>query len=154
MAKTAAAALLKLIQTLGTGTSVYLDQAPVSGDGTPKRPYITVSGQNPMTPGPGGATLEDGGPGTVIESVHVDVWQDWKNDKMTAIVEDPSIPAKIAHGVHGAGALAADRVLADGTPGNASVIYRFRLSSAVRMLDPSVENLIHNAMVFACWRQF
>jgi hypothetical protein len=144
MAQTTAAAVLKLVRTLNTGLNVWLDKPP---DGT-KRPYITVT---PGVLAPG--RLEDGGPGTAIEPVHIDVYQDWKSADNSAVVWDPLVAAKIQHGLHGAGVLAGDRVLFN-SPGGAGVIYRLKLVSSNRLEDQTVENLMRDEIVVNAWRQF
>lgn len=143
MAQTTAGAVLKLIQTLGTGLPVYIDAPPQK---TP-RPYITVS-RGVLAPGP----LEDGGPGTAIEAIHVDVYQDWKKAD-NSMQWDSLVAAKLEHGLHGAGVLGADRQLFN-SPGGTGVLYRLKVVGSNRTQDQTVENMIHDALTVNMWRQF
>lgn len=145
---TTSGAVIALLATLGTGLTFYRDRPKEAAAGQLPRPYGIVTERQGM----GAGRLEDGGPGTAIESVHIDIWQDWKSADGKTLAEDASIVAKIERGVHGGSPPGGSRVLGS-VPGGAGVIYRTKLTSSHRLEDAN-ENTIHNALVIAVWRQF
>jgi hypothetical protein len=148
MALTTAAALKQWFETFGlTGTPIF-NRAPSRPQ---KRPYITITDATPLVPG----RLEDGGPGTGVETVLIDVWQDWKShNNAGALVEDETLPSFLVKKLHGGRPVDASGhpILATGV-GGTGIIYRVIVESVHRFLDQTVEDLVHNSLTVNVWRQ-
>lgn len=148
MALTTAAALKQWIETMGLAVDVSnrVSKTPA------RRPYITIVDRTPVAPG----RLEDGGPGTAVETCFIDVWQDWKTQAASgAVIENQSLAAVLEHNLHGsrpADALGKP-IIVGGVPGGAGVIYRVKVVGSQQFWDPTIEDLVHNAITVAVWRQ-
>ena len=153
MAFTTGGALKAWIEgNFGLGLVIYRDRAP---DDT-QAPYITVAESVPMAPGPGGNHIEDGGPGTAIETCHIDLWQDMRKAADGTLAEDQTLIHKLCNQLHGKRPVdsAGKPIMLSSIPGGAGIIYRCKVASCVRMIDPSVENRVHHAVAVQVWRQF
>jgi hypothetical protein len=147
MALSTAAAVKQWLETMGLGLPVFnrLSSIPRA------RPYITIVDGQPTAPG----TLEDGGPGACVETCMVDVWQDRKQiSQAGGTAEDSTLVPRLLKLLQGGRPTDAGGhpILVDGA-GGSGVVYRVRVVSDHKMTDPSTENLVHNALTLALWRQ-
>lgn len=127
IAQTTADALKILIENLGLNLTVYRDQAPPRT----ARPYVEVTEVIALAPDP----LEDAAPSTALETVQVDLWQNWKVKATTAEVEDPALAPALIRGIHG------QRLPSIGT----SIVYMVRVAHSIRLFEPD-ENIVHHAI--------
>lgn len=124
----------------------YRDAPPA---GKPK-PYVVVHERIALVPDP----LEDGGPGTAVESVQVELWQSWHYATAVPghaagdIAEDYLLLPALEHGLHGRRTVAVG-----GVPGAAGTVYRVFVRNTTRLVD-QVEDLIRDAITVDVWRQF
>jgi hypothetical protein len=140
--------LKQWIETMGLGVSVYSRVSAIPAT----RPYITIMDRQPLAP----RGLEDGGPGEGIETCMIDVWQDWKSVSGSGpTVEDQTLVAKLEHNLQGGRPVDATGhpILVGAVPGGQGIVYRVRVVGSQQVSDPSVENLVHNAITVAVWRQ-
>lgn len=143
MAATTSGALKVLIESLGLGLSAYQDRAPQEK----VRPYVEITEDNPTIPD----QLEDGGPGTAVETVFVDLFQDWKDRTPTSptygnIIENRTLAPALKRGIHG------QRLQSIGTFPNAVVVYQVLLRHSVRLLEEE-GNAVHHALTLEVFRQ-
>ena len=143
MALTTGDALKVLIESLGLSLSAGRDHPTQRS----KRPYVVITEESPLTPDP----LEDGGPGTAVETVIVDLFQDYKD--MTAgsptygkVKESYTLAAGLKRGLHG------QRLQSIGTAPNAAVVYMVLLRSSVRLLEED-GNAVHHSLTLDVFRQ-
>lgn len=148
MSATTSGALKVLIESLGLGLSAYQDRAPLRPDGTPQpRPYVVIAEESPLVPGP----MEDGGPGTAVETAFADLFQDYRD--MTPgsptygnLKENRTLAAALRRGIHG------QRLQSIGTAPNAAVVYMVIVTSSVRLLEED-GNAVHHSLTLDVHRQ-
>lgn len=148
MALTTAAALKQWIETMGFVGWNIVNRVPPK---PLKRPYMTITDQTPLVTD----RWEDGGPGTCVESVLIDLWQDWKTQGNTgAMLQDESVPVRLIKQMHGGRPVDAlgKPILATGV-GGTGIVYRVRVVSDHQFNDQSFENLVHNSILVNVWRQ-
>lgn len=136
---------------LGVDITSRFSKTPV------KRPYITVLDSQPSVPGPSGSRLEDGGPSTLIETVMLDVWQDFKSRASAGgITENMSIVPTLLQKLEGGRPVDSNGhpLTLGSVPNGRGIIYRCRVRSDHKLTDPTVENIVHNAITLEVWRQF
>lgn len=143
MAQTCGGALKVLIESLGLGLTANRDR-PSQGA---TRPYVTIEEEIALVPDP----LEDGGPGTAIETVQVDLWQDYRDLVPTSITygnlkENYALAPALKRGLHGA------RLQSIGTSPNDRVVYMVLVRHSVRLLEEA-DNAIHHAITLEVFRQ-
>jgi len=124
-----------LLQPLVPGLIAYRKMAKPAV----ARPYVTIFSLN-LSPD----ELEDGGPGTCVDTCQVDLWEDWKNLETGAITENYLLLPALQRGLHGA-----RPPLVAGRTG-----YRIFLVSSIPVPEPEEENLVHNALTVEIWREF
>lgn len=135
MAASTAGALKALIESLGLGISAYRDEPPSSST---TRPYVTITEELTMVADPS----EDGKAGTVVETVQVDLWQDWHNLQNGNLAESYTLAPALRRGIDGA------RLALIGT----AVSYIALVRHSLRQLEAE-ENLVHHALTVEVMRQ-
>lgn len=139
MASTTAGALKTLIESLGLGLAAYRDEAPSLASGAAQpRPYVTIIEELTLVADPS----EGGKAGTVVETVQVDLWQDWKVLGTNAVAESYTLAPALRRGIDGA------RIANVGT----SVPYIALVRHTLRQLEAE-ENLVHTALTVEVFRQ-
>lgn len=143
MAQTSGGALKTLVesilQPLMTPPATLVAYRKRAKAGVP-RPYVTIQERIALTPD----GLEDGGPGTVVETCQVDLFQDWKNLTTGAIAENYALLPALERGLHGARTAAIA----------GSTCYRVFVTNSVDIPEPEEENLVHAALTVELWRNF
>lgn len=134
MATTTARALKDLIESLGLGLAAYGDEPPQQT----KRPYVVVLEEILFVPDP----LEDATATTGIETVQIDLWQDWRDLSSGKLLEDYTLAPRLRRGLHGA------RTALIGT----AIVYAVVVAHSIRLLDPNV-NAVHHAITCEVHRE-
>lgn len=134
MAATTSGALKALIESLGLGISAYRDQAPA---GT-TRPYVEIIEEIALVADPS----EDGVATTVVETVQVDVWQDWHDPTTGGVKESYTLAPAVRRGIDGARL----PVIGTGIPP-----YTVLVRHSLRQIQPE-ENLVHTALTVEVFR--
>ena len=139
MAQTTAAALKVLIESLGLSLAAYGDQAQQGQ----ARPYVTIIEEVGLVPDP----LEDGGPSTAVETVQVDLWQDWKDLTPNSptygnVKENYTLAPALKRGMHG------QRLQSIGS----SVVYMALVRHSARFTEEA-SNVVHHAITVDIHRQ-
>lgn len=139
MAQTSGGALKVLIESLGLGLTANRDR-PSQGAA---RPYVTIEEEIALVPDP----LEDGGPSTAVETVQVDLWQDFRDLVTTSptygnLKENYALAPSLKRGLHGA------RLQPLGT----AIVYMALVRHTVRSLEEA-DNVVHHAITLEVFRQ-
>ena len=139
MAQTTGGALAVLIQGLGLGLAVGRDYPSQNAS----RPYVTITEEIALVPDP----LEDAAPGTAVETVQVDLWQDYRDLKPNSATygnlrENYTLAPALRRGLHGV------RLQSIGS----AVVYMALVEHSVRLLEEA-ENVVHHAFTVKVFRQ-
>jgi hypothetical protein len=139
MAQTTGAALKVLIEGLGLGLTAGRDK-PTQGA---VRPYVTIVEEVALIPD----GLEDAAPSTAVETVQVDLWQDWRDITPGSptygnLKENYSLAPALRRGLH------ASRL----QPLGSAVVYMAVVRHSVRLLEEA-DNVVHHAFTLDIWRQ-
>lgn len=143
MAQTTAAALKVLIESLGLGLAAYGDRPTQNLP----RPYVTIDEEIALAPDP----LEDGSPSTAVETVQVNLWQDYRDRTVGSptegnLKENYTLAPALRRGLHG------QRLQSIGTSPNVAVVYMALLRHSVRLVDEA-RNIVHHALTVDVFRQ-
>lgn len=141
MSVTTSNALKAYIEALGLGLSAYRDQPPKAANGADMpRPYVTIIEELALVADPS----EDGKADTVVETVQVDLWQDWQNRTTgaTTMTENYALAPALRRGIDGA------RLAVIGT----SLVYTALVKHSLRQLEVA-ENLVHHSFTVEVFRQ-
>jgi hypothetical protein len=122
---TTGAALKALVESLSLGIPAFRGQAPKDQ----VLPYVTVTEEINLTPD----GLEDGGPGTAVETAQVDLWQRWHDQTSGAISENYTLAPSLRKGLHG------KRTALIGT----AVVYMVRVAGSIRLEDTEADMVRH-----------
>lgn len=133
-ATTTAKALKDLIETLGLGLTAYGDKPPQQA----KRPYVVVLEEIALVPD----ALEDNKATTGVETVQVDLFQDWRDMASGKLLEDYTLKPRLLRGLHGA------RTASIGT----QIVYVVRVSHSLRLVDEP-QNEVRHTITAEVWRE-
>lgn len=140
MSQTSGAALKTLVESLlqpiDSGIVAYRKVAKPKAT----RPYVTIQERIAFSPD----ELEDGGPGTVVETAQVDLWQDFKNLTTGQIAENYLLLPALERGLQGAKT----------APVGGKTVYRVIVTNSLDIPEPEEENLIRNSLTVELWREF
>ena len=140
MAQTSGGALKTLVESiLQPLVPALVAYRKMAKSGVP-RPYVVIQERIAFSPD----QLEDGGPGIVVETAQVDLFQDWKNLTTGAIAENYALLPALERGLQGARtAQIAGRTC-----------YRVHVVNSLDIPEPEEENLVRASLTVELWREF
>lgn len=134
-----------LIESLGLGLAAYRG-GPSKKDPPVPRPYVTIDEEIALVPDP----LEDGATGTGVETLQVNLWQDWRDLTVSAtegnLKENYALAPALKRGIHG------QRLQSIGTFPNVAVVYMALVRHSIRILEED-NNVVHHALTVEVFRQ-
>ncbi len=126
MATTTARAIKDFIESsLGLGLSAYGDRPPQQQ----KRPYIVILEEIALVPD----LFEDFKATTAVETVQVDLFEDWRDLLSGQLLEDYTLAPRLRRGLHGA------RTASIGS----LIVYALRVQSSRRAIDEQANEVRH-----------
>lgn len=135
MSATSANALKALIEGLGLSLTAYRDEAKQGA----AKPYVTITEEISFVPD----SIEDGQATTGVETVTVDLWQQWKNSNGAGTIsEDYTLAPNLRKGLHG------KRLALIGT----AITYVVLVRNSIRLLDPE-SNVVHHVLTLDIHRE-
>lgn len=131
MASDTAGALKAFIESQGLSLAVYHDQAP--DDQT--LPYVVILDDLAFVPD----KLEDGAVSTGVETVQIDLWQQWRDPTTNNKVESKLLPRQLVRALQGS------HLLTSGTGQPPTTVYALLVRNMIRMPELD-ENKVHHAI--------